>query len=125
VARSRREDALAYVRFGLRAADDPRILNTVAAIDALLRRELPAGSYWYRYNDDGYGEHAEGTPFDGSGIRKGQSRQRRFGLRAARAKAAREAWRDLMLLTGWDYPACSVRQGLRFCFCCRCRAPKL
>jgi glucoamylase len=61
-------DALAYVRFGLRAADDPRILNTVAAIDTLLKRELPAGPYWYRYNDDGYGEHPDGTPFDGSGI---------------------------------------------------------
>jgi glucoamylase len=61
-------DALAYVRFGLRAADDPRILNTVAAIDALLKRELPAGPYWYRYNDDGYGEHADGAPFNGSGI---------------------------------------------------------
>jgi glucoamylase len=61
-------DALAYVRFGLRAADDPRILNTVAAIDALLKRELPAGPYWYRYNDDGYGEHPDGSPFDGSGV---------------------------------------------------------
>ncbi len=61
-------DALALVRFGLRAADDPRILNTVTAIDALLRRELPAGPYWYRYNDDGYGEHEDGAPFDGSGI---------------------------------------------------------
>jgi glucoamylase len=61
-------DALALVRFGLRAADDPRILNTVKAIDALLRRELPTGSYWYRYNNDGYGEHADGAPFDGAGI---------------------------------------------------------
>jgi glucoamylase len=61
-------DALALVRFGLRAADDPRILNTVKAIDALLKRELPAGPYWYRYNDDGYGEHADGAPFDGAGI---------------------------------------------------------
>jgi glucoamylase len=61
-------DALALVRFGLRAADDPRILNTVAAIDDLLRRELPAGSYWYRYNNDGYGEHADGGAFDGAGI---------------------------------------------------------
>ena len=61
-------DALALVRFGLRAADDPRILNTVKAIDALLRRDLPTGSYWYRYNDDGYGEHADGAPFNGSGI---------------------------------------------------------
>jgi glucoamylase len=61
-------DALAYVRFGLRAADDPRILNTVVAIDALLKRELPAGPYWFRYNDDGYGEHADGAPFNGAGI---------------------------------------------------------
>jgi glucoamylase len=61
-------DALALVRFGLRAADDPRVLNTVAAIDDLLRRELPAGSYWYRYNNDGYGEHADGAAFDGAGI---------------------------------------------------------
>src|SRR3984957_19045685 len=61
-------DALALVRFGLRAADDPRILNTVKAIDSLLRRDLPAGPYWYRYNDDGYGEHEDGAPFDGYGV---------------------------------------------------------
>jgi len=61
-------DALALVRFGLRAADDPRILNTVKAIDAMLRRDLPTGSYWYRYNDDGYGEHEDGAPFDGVGV---------------------------------------------------------
>jgi glucoamylase len=59
---------LALVRFGLRAADDPRIINTVTAIDAVLKRELPAGPYWYRYNDDGYGEHANGAPFNGRGI---------------------------------------------------------
>ncbi len=61
-------DALALVRFGLRAADDPRIRSTVTAIDAVVKRDLPAGPYWYRYNDDGYGEHADGAPFDGTGI---------------------------------------------------------
>jgi glucoamylase len=61
-------DALALVRFGLRAADDPRILGTVAVIDAELRRDLPAGPYWYRYNDDGYGERVGGAPFAGSGV---------------------------------------------------------
>ncbi len=61
-------DALALVRFGLRAANDPRIVNTVKAIDALLQVDLPQGPCWYRYNDDGYGEHADGSPFDGSGI---------------------------------------------------------
>jgi glucoamylase len=61
-------DALALVRFGLRAPDDPRILNTVKVIDALLRVLLPQGPCWYRYNGDGYGEHEDGSPFDGTGI---------------------------------------------------------
>ena len=61
-------DALALVRFGLRAPDDPRILNTVKVIDALLRVKLPQGYCWYRYNGDGYGEHEDGSPFDGQGL---------------------------------------------------------
>jgi glucoamylase len=61
-------DALALVRFGLRAPDDPRILNTVKVIDALLRVQLPQGPCWYRYNGDGYGEHKDGSAFDGTGI---------------------------------------------------------
>src|SRR5580658_8909534 len=60
-------DALALVRFGLRAADDPRMVNTIKVIDKLLRVKLPQGPAWYRYNGDGYGEHADGSPFDGSG----------------------------------------------------------
>ncbi len=61
-------DALALVRFGLRAANDPRILNTLRAIDALLAVEMPQGPCWYRYNGDGYGEHKDGSAFDGTGI---------------------------------------------------------
>jgi len=61
-------DVLALVRFGLRAPDDPRILNSIRVIDALLRVELPQGPCWYRYNGDGYGEHKDGSPFDGTGI---------------------------------------------------------
>src|SRR6185436_18927666 len=61
-------DALALVRFGLRAADDPRIRNTVKVIDALLKVELPAGPCWRRYTGDGYGEHEDGRAFDGTGI---------------------------------------------------------
>ncbi|MEZ4656110.1 MAG: glucan 1,4-alpha-glucosidase [Caldilineaceae bacterium] len=61
-------DALALVRFGLRAADDPRILNTLKVIDDELKVELPAGPAWYRYNEDGYGEHEDGSAFDGTGI---------------------------------------------------------
>jgi glucoamylase len=61
-------DALALVRFGLRAADDPRILDTIRAIDATLRQDTPRGPCWHRYTADGYGEHADGAPFDGTGI---------------------------------------------------------
>jgi glucoamylase len=61
-------DSLALVRFGLRAPDDPRIVNTIKVIDALLRIDLPYGPSWYRYNGDGYGEHENGAPFDGIGI---------------------------------------------------------
>lgn len=60
-------DALALVRFGLRSANDPRILDTVKVIDLLTRADLPQGPVWYRYNQDGYGEHNDGRPFDGTG----------------------------------------------------------
>ena len=61
-------DALALVRFGLARPDDPRIVNTVKVIDRLLRVELPQGPGFRRYNEDGYGEHEDGSPFDGTGI---------------------------------------------------------
>lgn len=64
-------DALALVRFGLRTADDPRIKNTLVAIDALLKTETPYGDLWHRYNRDGYGEHDDGRPFDGTGRGRG------------------------------------------------------
>jgi glucoamylase len=57
-------DALALVRFGLRAADDPRIVNTVKVIDSLLKVDTPDGPAWRRYNGDGYGEKADGSPFE-------------------------------------------------------------
>ena len=57
-------DALAYVRFGLRAADDPRIVDTVKVIDAINKVDLPQGPCWHRYNHDGYGEKRDGSPFD-------------------------------------------------------------
>ncbi len=60
-------DFLALVRFGLRPASDPRILNTLTAVDAMLRVETPYGVSWHRYNDDGYGEHKDGSAFDGTG----------------------------------------------------------
>ena len=64
-------DALALVRFGLRTPDDPRIINTVRMIDFLLKTDTTTGPVWHRYNEDGYGEHEDGSPFDGTGIGRG------------------------------------------------------
>lgn len=55
-------------RLGLRAAGDTRIRDTIAVTDALLRVATPSGPVYHRYNEDGYGEKADGSPFDGSGI---------------------------------------------------------
>jgi len=60
-------DFLQLVRFGLRAPDDPLILGSLRLADAYLRYETPAGPVWRRYHDDGYGEHDDGRPYDGTG----------------------------------------------------------
>lgn len=61
-------DFLQLVRYGLRTANDPLILDTLRLADKLLRIETPTGPAWYRYNEDGYGERADGHPFDGTGV---------------------------------------------------------
>ena len=87
-------DALALVRFGLRSGDDPRIADTAKIIDALLKVETPAGPTWHRYNDDGYGEHEDGSPFDGTGIGRGwpllTGERAHCELAAGRVEAARQ-----------------------------------
>lgn len=59
---------LYYVRAGLRRADDPKILDTLAVVDALLKVDTPSGPSYHRYNGDGYGENIDGSPFNGSGV---------------------------------------------------------
>jgi glucoamylase len=56
------------VRMGLRNPNDPRIKDTIKVIDHVLQVQTPSGPVYHRYNEDGYGEHADGSPFDGSGI---------------------------------------------------------
>ncbi|MGA8181656.1 MAG: glucan 1,4-alpha-glucosidase [Desulfobacterales bacterium] len=89
-------DALSLVRFGLRAADDQRILNTVKIVDALLKVETPHGPSWHRYNDDGYGEHDNGSPFDGTGV--GRTWPLLTGERAHYALAAGNTGEAIRLL---------------------------
>ncbi|MEO6843942.1 MAG: glycoside hydrolase family 15 protein [Ginsengibacter sp.] len=66
-------DALALVRFGLRAADDPKILNTIKVIDAKLKVDTPNGPCWHRYTNDGYGEDKNGDGFSGNGMGIGRA----------------------------------------------------
>ena len=97
-------DALAFVRFGLRAADDPRIVNTIKVIDATLRVETPRGPVWHRYQGDGYGEHADGEPFNGTGIGRVwpllTGERAHYELAAGRADVAEELARAMEALAG-------------------------
>lgn len=64
-------DFLQLVRYGLRRADDPCILDSLKTIDQLLKTNTPSGPVWHRYNGDGYGEHQDGSAFDGVGCGRG------------------------------------------------------
>jgi glucoamylase len=58
---------LELVRYGVRRADDPLMVDSLKVVDGVLKRDLPQGPGWLRYNWDGYGETAEGAPFEGWG----------------------------------------------------------
>ena len=58
---------LELVRLGVRPPDDPVIVNSLNVIDRHLLYEGKGGPAWRRYNHDGYGEYADGTPYDGRG----------------------------------------------------------
>ena len=58
---------LELVRYGVRRADDPLMADSLAVVDAVLKRELPQGPGWRRYNMDGYGQREDGGPFLGWG----------------------------------------------------------
>jgi glucoamylase len=58
---------LELVRYGVRRADDPLIADSLKVVDAVLKRDLPQGPSWLRYNFDGYGQREDGGPFQGWG----------------------------------------------------------
>jgi glucoamylase len=61
-------DFLQLVRLGVRAADDPLVVASVAVVDHVLKCELPQGPCWRRYNHDGYGQKDDGGAFNGTGV---------------------------------------------------------
>jgi len=58
---------LELVRYGVRRADDPLMVDTLKVVDAVLKKDLPQGPGWLRYNYDGYGDRPDGGPFQGWG----------------------------------------------------------
>jgi glucoamylase len=58
---------LELVRYGIRGADDPVVVDSVRVLDAVLKVETPHGPCWRRYNYDGYGQREDGGPFEGYG----------------------------------------------------------
>ena len=58
---------LELVRYGVRRADDPLVIDSLKVVDHILKVEAPAGPCWRRYNHDGYGQRHDGGPFLGWG----------------------------------------------------------
>ncbi|HRQ11210.1 MAG TPA: glycoside hydrolase family 15 protein [Trueperaceae bacterium] len=61
-------DFLYLSRLGLRAADEPKMRASLKVAEHVLRVDTPSGVSFHRYNGDGYGEHPDGSPFDGTGV---------------------------------------------------------
>lgn len=61
-------DFLYLSRLGLRNANGPRMQDSLEVAEKLLKVDTPSGVSYHRYNDDGYGEHEDGSPFDGTGV---------------------------------------------------------
>ncbi len=58
---------LELVRYGIRRADDPLIVDSLKVVDHCLKYETPYGPCWRRYNHDGYGQKKDGGPYSGWG----------------------------------------------------------
>jgi glucoamylase len=118
---------LELVRLGIKRADDPLILKSLARVDELIKVETPQGAGWYRYNHDAYGERPDGGPYDG---RTGVGRlwtlltgeRGEYELARGRAGAARVHLLTMMKFANeggmlaeqvWDRKQ-SPRAGLRF-----------
>jgi glucoamylase len=58
---------LELVRYGIRKPGDSLVEDSLRVVDAVLKVKTPFGPCWRRYNNDGYGPHPDGRPFQGWG----------------------------------------------------------
>jgi glucoamylase len=57
---------LELVRLGVKAPDDPAIVDSLPEYDAIAKQSIAGrGDAWFRYNFDGYGETNAGAAWDG------------------------------------------------------------
>jgi glucoamylase len=54
---------LQLVRYGILAANDPVVVDSLRVVDEVLKVDTPGGPCWRRYNHDGYGQRPDGGPF--------------------------------------------------------------
>ncbi|MBI3726429.1 glucan 1,4-alpha-glucosidase [bacterium] len=59
---------LELVRYGVRKPGDPLVEDSLRVVDAVLKVETPLGPAWRRYNNDGYGQRADGGPYRHFGV---------------------------------------------------------
>jgi glucoamylase len=92
---------LELVRLGVKSASHPTVRNTVRVVDRQLGVRTPNGTFWHRFNFDGYGERRDGGPWDvsdpGSGLTIGRiwpifaGERGEYELLAGSGRAARRA----------------------------------
>jgi glucoamylase len=115
---------LELVRYGLRRPKDDRVLRSLQGVDTSLKVSLPGGPSWRRYAGDQYGEHEDGSPWDGTGrgrawpVLTGERARHFFSMGLSAAELVRSlesfAGQGLMLPEQlWDGPDVSSR-ALKF-----------
>ena len=92
---------LDLVRLGVKRADDPFVVGSLPERGLHDRVDTPHGPMWYRYNHDGYGEKADGSPYDGTGVGPAVAAAHR---RARRVRARRRAPRRRRTCARWRGP---------------------
>jgi glucoamylase len=55
---------LELVRLGVKRADDSHIRSTLPVVDRQLGVDTPSGTFWHRFDFDGYGEQKDGSPWN-------------------------------------------------------------
>lgn len=89
---------LELVRYGIREASDPLIVSSLRVVDELLRVETPSGVLWRRYNQDGYGQQADGSSYVSFGQGRGWpllvGERGHYELAAGRSAADHIRWME-------------------------------